>query len=74
MFLFLFLTSILCTLDLHAADAVCKLPLQFPIKLLAGRKFSPKRLKMSEEKRQRENIRLTREYNNLSGIRGSSRI
>lgn len=72
-FLFLFLNSIPCSSDLLAAGTVCKLLLL--LNLLADRKFSPKRLKMREEKRQRDNIRLTREeYNSLSGSRGSSRI
>lgn len=57
--IFLLPTSTLCILDSHAADAVCKLSLQFPVKLLACGKVSLKRLKMKEKKRQPDIIWLT---------------
>jgi len=42
---FLLPTSTLYFWGLHTADAICKLPLQFSVKLLAGGKVSPKRMK-----------------------------
>lgn len=51
-FVFLLFTSTLCFRGLHTADAICKVLLQFSVKLLAGGKVSQKKMKMKETARQ----------------------